>query len=228
MTGVFVPPAFAEPVPLDLPELREDRFPGTVAETFNYFDFDYSSPLVQHDEHRFEGPLGKPISWKAAANWLRGTLFRSGSPLFHPGEEYTTTEIIGAWNEEIPDGKTEVLPDEMLEALRQAPPIFVCYYERLMSQPPEFRRKSVLHVQRADIAFWSSAPPAELQPTELRNFEGSNSGINPLILIGPPVDACPETLGAALETLASNAPDLVPAANSGFGEATTQAFTGRK
>lgn len=217
----------AEPVALHLPGVTEDRYPGTRDETFNYFDFDYSSPLIQHDEHQFKGTRGKPVSRKGTGNWIRSKLRRSASALFNPGQDRTEGGIFETWYHELHRWPDKVLPDVMLEALTEAPPVFICYYERVMSPPPEFRRRTIMHTSRADIAFWSDSPPQEIAMDRLRPFEGSETGVSPLIVIGPPVDSCPQNLGTALELLASNAPDLVPATEPGFGQATSAAFTGR-
>jgi len=225
-------PSLAERTQLYLPELAENRFPGTREETFNYYKFDYSVPLAYQEQQSFFLPSGRPAPMLggSAPHWFRKTLFPVTSPLFEPGRDpYESNLMKGLWWESSGSRVPQHTADHINEALRDAPPILLCVYHRQAHIVPVSFRQSMtgLHTGRVILAFWAQEPPSELAPVNLREFDGSEPGISPIILIGPHIEACPENLGAALETLASNAPDLVPATDPSFKEATQQAFSGR-
>lgn len=224
--------AWAAPARLHLPEMTEERFPGTREEAFHYYTFDYSVPLVQQEEQRFISPSGRwaPIMGGSVTGWFRDILYPSVSPLLAPGIPSLEARFMqDDWFDATSRNVPEPIAEHIRDALQDAPAVFECVYQRREHiMPITFRRAMTgIHLERAIIAFWTEAPPEALTPARLREFDASVSGASPLIMIGPPVDACPETLGAALESVASNAPDLVPATEPGFGEAVMQGFTGR-
>jgi hypothetical protein len=63
------------------------------------------------------------------------------------------------------------------------------------------------------LAFWTGSVPNAIAPEVLREFGGPGLGMHPLVIIGPPVEECPENLGVALETMATQFPGQVPAAD---------------
>ena len=212
-------PSLADRTQLYLPELSEDRFPGTREETFNYFKFDYSVPLAYQEEQLLFLP-----------RWLRDTLLPVTSPLFKPGRDpYEPEHVKSLWWESGGRRVPQHTADYINDMFREAPPVLLCvYHRRAFIEPASFRPSMTgLHTDRVILAFWAQEPPSRLAPANLRELDGFEKEANPIILVGPYIHACPENLGTALETLASNAPGEVPATDPGFAEDMEHAFTGR-
>jgi uncharacterized protein len=138
------------------------------------------------------------------------------TPLF--GQDERDPNAIGTvWTSELYESAqrrdfSALFPAAISAAILSSPRVLRCAYDRTRGTgaKPDLQAGGFTAWITISLHFWADPVPAALAPRALADFRGSRTGLHPFIVIGPQVAACPQTLAAAAELIASNFPQRVP------------------
>ncbi len=148
-------------------------------------------------------------------------------PLFYaePGTRNGVEDIWTLWIEELGCVSTpqyctkpnsNIFPEGLsLAALDGGAKIHTCQYDRKggSGQKPDLNAGGWSSWIVPVLNFWAQPMPTLLAAENLKSFGGSETGLHPLLSIGPFVQECPASLGGALQLIAGQFAELVPLAN---------------
>lgn len=211
----------AERIPLTFPEI-EPPPPGkrTSIGQRRFFNIVYAAPLERQTEvllTKLQPQLRTQRSPQAEARWLSNFILPVAT-LLQPSDSPQMGTIGQAWQEDTylyqQTRYLDLFTEPVMAAIAEAPPVLVCSYDQGPALPPFERNNvgSLGSLWKVKLAFWTSPVPEAIAPKALREFRGPEKGMHPLIIVGPPINTCPETLGLALEVMATQFPGQIPAA----------------
>lgn len=215
-TQVSEPSQPVDRVPLFFPEIGQPP-PGKLSAIHEgrFFNIVHVARLVSQEEvllTNLQPNMRTQRSPHAEAYFLR-QFIEPVTKLLDPVDSREDATLRPAWSKELGGDSqhARLFPEPIMSAIAAAPPILRCRYDHYSAAPSDDR--DFLSSRNVNLAFWSRPVPDAISPPVLREYGGPGWGMHPLILIGPPVEACPRNLGLALETLATQFPGQVPAAD---------------
>jgi len=203
-------PQLVNRVPLRFPKVEEPP-PGkrSMINQFRFFDFVYDARISYKREVSFSNlqpKLKVQRSPHAEAGFLMG-LAGPVAMLLDPSDKPQGGKLKQEWQSILYEKSryTRLFNEPFLSSLHKAPPVHQCTYDQLSAAPPD--DQAYLTFRSINLAFWSGPVPDAISPEALRAFQDPGMRLHPLLVIGPPVAACPETLGLALEVMATQFPE---------------------
>ena len=195
-------------VPLNFPALEEPPSgKRSIISDYRFYSFVYDA----------KNAFVQEVSLTNPAVFLRN-FFKPVATLLDPSDEPQGGPLNQAWQNVLYEESryARLFTDPVMAAIAEAPPVLRCIYDQYSAAPAD-DRDYLTSARSVNLAFWSGSVPAAIGPESLRAFQVPESGLHPLLIIGPPVDACPETLGLALEVMATQFPGQVAASVSPVG-----------
>ncbi|MBL1268954.1 MAG: hypothetical protein COA87_014620 [Halomonas sp.] len=189
-------------VPLSFPALEEPPSgKRSVISDYRFYNFVYDA----------KNSFVQEVSLTNPAVFLRN-FFKPVATLLDPSDAPQGGALNQAWQNILYEESryARLFTDPVMTAIAEAPPVLRCIYDQYSAAPAD-DRDYLTSARSINLAFWSGAVPAAIGPEALRAFQVPESGLHPLLVIGPPVNACPETLGLALEVMATQFPGQVAA-----------------
>ncbi len=188
-------------VPLNFPAVEEPPpGKGSIISDHRFYNFVYDAKISAVREVRLASP-GRlsPFAISVAM-------------LLDPSDENRGGPLRRSWQELLYEERryARFFTEPIMAAIAETPPVHSCMYDQYSAAPADDRdymgsARSIL------LAFWSGPVPNAISPETLRAFQAPGELLHPLLIIGPPIEACPETLGLALEVMATQFPGQVPA-----------------
>ena len=211
-----------ERVPLYFPAI-EPAPPGKrhALGEHKYQNIVYDAPLIRETEVRLAEVTPSMrrrrdyATGMAEARWL-SMLTEDLAALLDPVDRPQVGSLAMNWREALGSDfrRTKLFTENVMAAIAEAPPVLECVYDQGPALPEDLQKHmwAMGPLKVVEVAFWTGPAPDAIAPEALRDFGGPDDGMHPLIVVGPPIASCPETLGAALETMAAQFPGQVPAA----------------
>ena len=211
---------------LNLPDPRD----GEYYQARGYYSSDMNVPLSRSGIFDLNVDTPEAKHGKFVFGYARWLSLESQhiSPLFldEPLPKYSNAgdDIRAIWIEELscvrnstsctkPDAR--LFPIEVEQALGAGAKVHVCEYDRRRA-PGTLLNPNLRGVPGLVIPmhFWAQPMSVEISAEKLTSFSGSETGLHPLLVVGPYLEACPSRLGEALEYIAGPFPELVPLASA--------------
>lgn len=211
---------------LNLPDPRG----GEYYQARGYYSSDMNVPLSRSGIFDLNVDSSEAKRGKFVFSYAR-LLFREAmtiTPLFleEPLPKFSNEgdEVGSIWVQELhcvyvptsctkPDAR--LFPEEIEQALGAGAKVHVCEYDRRRAPgTPLNPNLSGVPGLVIKLQFWAQPMSVDISAEKLTSFSGSETGLHPLLIVGPYLEACPSRLGEALEYIAGRFPELVPLASA--------------